>query len=100
MNCCEEARIVHLREVSTAKNGVLFKPADATKGKSRDWLPLLLRETLGTHKLFSLAPVVSLIVSLALVDFKYITPSQIVDIIYEGKNRRFMFQSADRKSVV
>ena len=47
LNRCEEARIVRLREVTEAENGASRKSTDATKGKSRDWLPLLLREKLG-----------------------------------------------------
>ncbi|EKM47994.1 uncharacterized protein PHACADRAFT_214999, partial [Phanerochaete carnosa HHB-10118-sp] len=74
LNCCEEARTVHLYEVT--EGGDHIKPAGSAKDKQRDWLPLLLRE--------------------ALVDLKYITHSQLVEVVYEGRNRRFAVQSVSR----
>lgn len=44
----QEARTIHLREISNDSSRLADKVADAAKGKDRDWLPLLLRETLGT----------------------------------------------------
>ncbi|GJE86889.1 AAA family ATPase [Phanerochaete sordida] len=73
---CEEARTVHLREVT--ESGTHVKSTEASKGKHRDWLPLLLRE--------------------ALVDLKYITWSQLVEVVYEGQTRRFAVQSVSGSS--
>lgn len=44
---CEEARTIRLREISKGEGSSFPKPTDSTKGKNRDWLPLLLREALG-----------------------------------------------------
>ncbi|KZV62336.1 AAA family ATPase [Peniophora sp. CONT] len=56
-------------EIVTSKKSV----GKADKGKGRDWLTLLVRE--------------------ALVDLKYITPTQRVQLEYEGRTRYFAMSS-------
>ena len=42
---------MRLREITAGEPGP-SKSADTIKGKHRDWLPLLLRETLGKSRAF------------------------------------------------
>ncbi|KAL0063124.1 AAA+-type ATPase [Marasmius tenuissimus] len=65
----QEARSVRLKETSQVSKG-------KSKGTSqeKDWLPLFLRE--------------------ALVDLKFITSTQTIEVVYEGRSRRFAFVSA------
>ncbi|EEB87687.1 hypothetical protein MPER_14884, partial [Moniliophthora perniciosa FA553] len=70
----QEARSVRLRVIDPSTEG-------KGKGKAlqeKDWLPLLLRESL--------------------VDLKYITPTQIVEVVYEGRRRRFTISSVSSQS--
>ncbi|KAK7689982.1 hypothetical protein QCA50_006623 [Cerrena zonata] len=73
----QEARTVQLKEVSITESPSSHPEANATqsqdKGKRRDWLPLLIRE--------------------ALVNLKYVTPTQSLDVFYEGRCRRFAVSS-------
>ncbi|TFY59854.1 hypothetical protein EVG20_g7635, partial [Dentipellis fragilis] len=66
-----EAGSIRLREVDATGNPLppLEKSAKEDKGKRRDWLTLLVRETL--------------------VDLKYTTRTQIVQVRYEGSLRYF-----------
>ncbi|KAI0687036.1 AAA family ATPase [Earliella scabrosa] len=78
----ELAQVIRVREVTDTESAAASssKPsssssvaAESGKGKRRDWLTLLLRE--------------------ALIDLGYITPTQTLDIVYEGKTRRFSLTS-------
>ncbi|KAK7060227.1 AAA+-type ATPase [Paramarasmius palmivorus] len=69
----EEARVIRLREIESATRS-------KGKGKTneKDWLPLFLRESL--------------------VDLKHITPTQILEVVYEGRRRRFTIASVSSQS--
>ncbi|KAH8082458.1 AAA family ATPase [Cristinia sonorae] len=73
----QEARTVKVQEVNipgvSGKSAAPLRNADGEKGKRRDWLPLLVRE--------------------ALVHLKYLTPTQTLDVTYEGVSRRFKLVS-------
>ncbi|OBZ71344.1 ATPase family gene 2 protein [Grifola frondosa] len=71
----QDARTVRLKEVSSTRvsKSRLSSAADSDKGKRRDWLTLLIRESL--------------------VDLKYVTPTQTLDVLYEGQTRRFTVSS-------
>ncbi|KAI3596744.1 ribosome biogenesis factor recycling aaa family atpase [Moniliophthora roreri] len=65
----QEARLIRLREIDSLTK----KKGKEKTLQERDWLPLLLRESL--------------------VDLKYITPTQTVEVVYEGRRRRFTISS-------
>ncbi|KAF9220516.1 AAA-domain-containing protein [Gyrodon lividus] len=71
-----EARHVRLREIYRSPSAVTFtraSPDGRGKAKRQDWLILLLREHL--------------------IGLKFLTPSQILKVIYEGQHRRFCVDS-------
>ncbi|KAI0686843.1 AAA family ATPase [Cytidiella melzeri] len=69
-----EARHVQMKEVKSSDSSASLKSLpNESKGKRRDWLPLLIRETL--------------------VDLKYLTESQVVEVVFEGNTRRFQVAS-------
>ncbi|KAH9948308.1 AAA family ATPase [Amylocystis lapponica] len=73
-----EARSVHLKEIlkeapPTRIPSAPSKTPDTGKGRRRDWLSLLLKETL--------------------VDLKYLAPAQTLEVLYEGQTRRFTLSS-------
>ncbi|KAL0574316.1 AAA+-type ATPase [Marasmius crinis-equi] len=82
----QEARSVRLEEVSPSAKGKSKGPAP-----EKDWLPLFLREALG--KLSPYSDEV-LFLQIPIVDLKYITPTQTIEVVYEGRPRRFSFVSA------
>ncbi|KAH9850128.1 AAA family ATPase [Lenzites betulinus] len=72
----ELAQVVRVRELFDKKDAAISsgsasssKSPDSGKGKRKDWLTLLIRESL--------------------IDLGYLTPTQTLDIVYEGKRRRF-----------
>ncbi|OCH87928.1 AAA family ATPase [Obba rivulosa] len=73
----QEAHLVRLREVPLpdAERAIpgSSSSVESGKGKRRDWLTLSVRE--------------------ALVDLKYLAPTQTVDVVYEGRTRRFTVSS-------
>ncbi|EMD39468.1 hypothetical protein CERSUDRAFT_111775 [Gelatoporia subvermispora B] len=73
----QEARFVRLREVPLPGADLPVPGSSSSvesgKGKRRDWLTLSARE--------------------ALVDLKYLSPTQTVDVVYEGRTRRFTVSS-------
>ncbi|KAI0369393.1 AAA family ATPase [Pilatotrama ljubarskyi] len=76
----ELAHTICLKEISDQQRTAISsasssssKSPDSGKGKRRDWLTLLIRESL--------------------IDLGYITPTQTLDIVYEGKTRRFAISS-------
>ncbi|ETW82240.1 AAA ATPase [Heterobasidion irregulare TC 32-1] len=74
-----EAVTVRLIEVDAS--GAPSPPSKKVKddkGKRRDWLTLLARESL--------------------VDLKYLTPTQTIEVQYEGQTRRFIVSSATKNS--
>ncbi|KIK98539.1 hypothetical protein PAXRUDRAFT_9477 [Paxillus rubicundulus Ve08.2h10] len=76
----KEARHVRLREISS--NSSTLTPTRASSdgrdsGKRRDWLTFLLREHL--------------------VGLKFLTPSQILEVLYEGRQRRFSVESVSAR---
>ncbi|TFK38925.1 P-loop containing nucleoside triphosphate hydrolase protein [Crucibulum laeve] len=75
----QEAGTVRLKEISAKEGLSISVPSSSHESKQRDWLNLLLREVL--------------------VDFKYVTNSQILEIQYEGKTRRFSVVSIAKKGV-
>ncbi|CDO72261.1 hypothetical protein BN946_scf184970.g113 [Trametes cinnabarina] len=76
----ELAHTVRVKEVFDGKRPAI-RPTSASssttpdtgKGKRRDWLALLIRESL--------------------IDLGYLTPTQTLDVVYEGKKRRFAVSS-------
>ncbi|KAI0662110.1 AAA family ATPase [Cubamyces menziesii] len=82
----ELAQTVRVKEVfdgkraaiSTASTSSSSKSPDAGKGKRRDWLTLLIRESL--------------------IDLGYLTPTQTLDVVYEGRTRRFAVTSVSTQS--
>ncbi|KAF8073388.1 P-loop containing nucleoside triphosphate hydrolase protein [Lyophyllum atratum] len=66
----QEAGIIRLKEI---RSPVPLLTSHTPENKQRDWLSLLLRESL--------------------VDLKYITSAQILEVPYEGQNRRFSVAS-------
>ncbi|KAI0055886.1 AAA family ATPase [Artomyces pyxidatus] len=86
-----EAGDVRLREVDLAGLPISApsQKAKRDKGKRRDWLPLLVRETLASPRL----------ITASLVDLRYITPSQVVQVQYEGMDRYFAVVSASPPNV-
>lgn len=82
----QEARTVRVREVTTSLSTRL---PGSEKGKRRDWLPLLIREALGTYR-----SIVSRSKAHGYpVDLKYLTPTQRIDVVYEGVLRHFELHS-------
>ncbi|KZT12250.1 AAA family ATPase [Laetiporus sulphureus 93-53] len=70
----QAAQAVHVREQGSRRaKAPSAKQAQPSNTKRRDWLALLIRE--------------------ALVDLRYLTPTQTVDIVYEGNTRRFCVSS-------
>ncbi|KAI0775577.1 AAA family ATPase [Trametes elegans] len=76
----ELAHTIHVKEVFDKKHSAISsaspsssKSQDVGKGKRRDWLTLLIRESL--------------------IDLGYLTPTQTLDVVYEGKTRRFTVSS-------
>ncbi|OSC98204.1 AAA family ATPase [Trametes coccinea BRFM310] len=76
----EVAHTVRVKEVTDDKRPAISpasasssKSQDAGKGKRKDWLTLLIRESL--------------------IDLGYLTPTQTLDVVYEGKRRRFAVSS-------
>ncbi|KAI9065950.1 AAA-domain-containing protein [Trametes sanguinea] len=72
----EVAHTVRVKEVADDKRPAISpasasssKSQDPGKGKRRDWLALLIRESL--------------------IDLGYLTPTQTLDVVYEGRKRRF-----------
>ncbi|KAF5374922.1 hypothetical protein D9758_000017 [Tetrapyrgos nigripes] len=70
----QDARLIRLKEISVPGSDAsrIIQKQDP-KQKQRDWLTLLLRETL--------------------VDLKYLTPTQTIQVTYEGVPRRFILSS-------
>ncbi|KAI0823937.1 AAA family ATPase [Trametes gibbosa] len=76
----ELAHAVRVRELFDGKGAAISsgsasssKNPDSGKGKRKDWLTLLIRESL--------------------IDLGYLTPTQTLDVVYEGKKRRFTVSS-------
>ncbi|PCH40447.1 AAA family ATPase [Wolfiporia cocos MD-104 SS10] len=69
----QTARTVRVKEITNSatppQGSARSKPLGPSNTKRRDWLTLLIRE--------------------ALVDLKYLTPTQTLDVVYEGQGRRF-----------
>ncbi|KAI0093429.1 AAA family ATPase [Irpex rosettiformis] len=74
-----EARYVRVKEVKIAGSERTKPLADETKGKRKDWLPLLIREHL--------------------VDLKFLTGAQITEVVYEGHKRRFQVVAVSTTNV-
>ncbi|KAI0783501.1 AAA family ATPase [Abortiporus biennis] len=76
----QEARTVHLKETNASSrlSSATSKASEGDKGKRRDWLPLLIRE--------------------ALVDLKFLTPTHTLDVVYEGRTRRFVLSKVATSS--
>ncbi|KIJ14936.1 hypothetical protein PAXINDRAFT_155829 [Paxillus involutus ATCC 200175] len=75
-----EARHVRLREISRSSPTVIPTRASSDgrdNAKRRDWLTLLLREHL--------------------IGLKFLTPSQILEVLYEGRQRRFSVESVSAR---
>ncbi|KAF8838488.1 AAA-domain-containing protein [Paxillus ammoniavirescens] len=75
-----EARHIRLREISRSSSTVIPSRASSDgrdNAKRRDWLTLLLREHL--------------------IGLKFLTPSQILEVLYEGRQRRFSVESVSAR---
>jgi AAA family ATPase len=79
-----EAAVIRLREVSR-NNAPTMKDQ---KDQKRDWLVLLLKESLGWFHSASCSPH-KLNCCIESVDLKYITNFQTLEVFYEGRIRRF-----------
>ena len=87
----QEAGYIRLREISKGptKSAQVDTP---DSGKRRDWLAILLREHLG--KCYTDYHVVAcMLTHFNLVGLKFITTSQIVEVLYESRPRRFFIDS-------
>ncbi|KAJ4485921.1 AAA family ATPase [Lentinula aciculospora] len=89
INKAKDASIIRLKEVpipNQASTSSLKK-----NEKEKDWLPLLLRESLGAP---SPKPKIdpTLIIS-SLVDVRYITSTQTLEVTYEGTPRRYSVEA-------
>ncbi|KAF8650108.1 hypothetical protein AX16_005408 [Volvariella volvacea WC 439] len=73
----QDAGIIRLRELSSEGTKRFNPAAKSSEGKQKDWLNLLLRESL--------------------VDLKYLTLSQVLEVQYEGQKRRFAVASVDAR---
>ncbi|KAJ3917052.1 P-loop containing nucleoside triphosphate hydrolase protein [Lentinula edodes] len=73
----KDAGIIKLKEVPIP-NKASTSSMKKSHEKEKDWLPLLLRESLGSHSILTL-----------LVDIKYLTSTQTLEVMYEGRPRRF-----------
>lgn len=88
----QEVGTIRLKELRIKENPI---PSKAIKGPQRDWLTLAARELLGV----SFLPFRYFLSSKRfshhrrLVDIKYITNSQIIELNYEGLRRRFTVHS-------
>ena len=84
----QEVGSIRIKELSIEGNSVQINPSKAI----RDWLTLAARELLG---IFSSALCLVFLLSnfLQLVDLKYITNTQIIELNYEGNRRRFTVHS-------
>ena len=79
---------IRIKELSIEDNSVQINPSKAV----RDWLRLAARELLS---IFSGALYLVFLLSnfFQLVDLKYITNTQIIELNYEGNRRRFTVHS-------
>ncbi|KAJ3811060.1 P-loop containing nucleoside triphosphate hydrolase protein [Lentinula aff. lateritia] len=73
----KDATIIRLKEVPIP-NKASTSSMKKSHEKEKDWLPLLLRESLGSHSILTL-----------LVDIKYLTSTQTLEVMYEGRPRRY-----------
>ncbi|KAJ3882723.1 P-loop containing nucleoside triphosphate hydrolase protein, partial [Lentinula edodes] len=73
----KDAGIIRLKEVPIP-NKASTSSMKKSHEKEKDWLPLLLRESLGSHSILTL-----------LVDIKYLTSTQTLEVMYEGRPRRY-----------
>ncbi|TBU25070.1 AAA family ATPase [Dichomitus squalens] len=73
------AQVIRVKEVSGEQTSSIssskefIRTAEARKSPRRNWLTLLVRE--------------------ALIDLGYLTPTQTIDVLYEGQTRRFSVSS-------
>lgn len=102
----KEAGTVSLTEISRNLPQPLSSSDSHTKGKRRDWLTLLVRESLGVYLFYYPIRFDDLIPSFHLadlcsdpVDLKYLTHTQIVEIVYEGHTRQFSVVSVSSVQV-
>ncbi|KAI8986118.1 AAA family ATPase [Trametes punicea] len=83
----ELAHTLRVKEIFDDKSPVMSPSSasssrgpDAGKGNRRDWLTLLIRESL--------------------IDLGYLTPTQTLDVVYEGRKRRFTVSSVSTQREV
>jgi AAA family ATPase len=81
---------IHLQEAAipgvTSRKSAVSSGPSAGQSKTRDWLDLLVKETLGEHILRNAVAFYRRPFS---VDLKYVTAAQIIQVTYEGRPRRF-----------
>lgn len=89
----QDARFIKVKEVSISHQAS-SSSIKISNEKEKDWLPLLLRESLGTF------PQVKMMTRslLLVVDTKYLTSSQTLEVVYEGRSRRFSVVAVDPSS--
>jgi AAA family ATPase len=96
----QHANIVQLREIDT--NGApLIVPNSGSqkisdKAKQRNWLTLLVRESLGI--ITTCAPLIAITERIWTVAIKYVLSTQIVRVQYEGSERLFSVVSVSEES--
>ena len=83
----QEAGSIRINELSIEDNSIQFNPSKPI----RDWLTLAARELLSVFPVYRLVFFLSNFIQL--VDLKYITNTQIIELNYEGNRRRFTVHS-------
>jgi AAA family ATPase len=88
----QEVGIIRLKELSIHNNTIKTNPSKTIKDLRSDWLTLAARELLG---MFTINMCISVVLfsHRELVDLKYITNTQIIELNYEGNRRRFIVHS-------
>lgn len=89
---------MRLREIDVDRAPIIASVCEKLpeKVKQRDWLPLLLRESLGARLLLYVA-IVDINLIHRTVDLKYVQSTQVVQVQYEGKTRLFSVAAVSTK---
>lgn len=83
------AKLICLREILSLQSASPLNCPSPSQKQHKDWLSLAAREILGTP----VSCVVALMAHSYIVDLKYITSRQVIELSYEGKIRQFTVHS-------
>lgn len=89
IKAAQEAKLICLREITSLQPVSPSNCPSSSQKQQKDWLSLAAREVLGT----SVSCVVALMAQSYIVDLKYITSRQVIELSYEGKIRQFTIHS-------